>query len=1476
MDGLQSSSVNNTTQDLFGRLWFSTRSGLSVFDGQHWANYSVKDGFYSNEFYAVVNDNQGNIWAMAKNSFVEIIHFPKGKVRSIRYSLNKAIKNDNTYNKTFAVYVDKTDTVFVTGTANAGLIVCKNMVWSNKTASNGLPSEKIWDVSFHDGLFYILTDNGIVTMDKELSVKPVFNELIGKDIKELKCFYFDKGKNGKNTKIWFLGDSFISLLEDNKYSRIVSGIKMGEMTSVEYPKLFPDYHGLFFFGSSKKLFIYDQSTKKTTNLVDRGGSSFAGITSAFKDIEDNLWITSDRGISKVQLPIFTNLNTRQGLFKDEVTAVTQVGNTMVFGHEGGITIAGNGKIKKIDFGIESVRKADLRVLKFLNDKDGNVWFAASRKGLGRLNSKMEVEWFSLPKEEEFTVLSLAQNSIGELFVSTLNSIYRYGKDGFIRENMGNKDFRGGYRSININGKDEILIGTMGRGVLHKISENNLKLYKSSSLITNNVYGVCYYKGRMLVGSQNGLYYVNGDSLKKDNDIRIDRPVYFIGKDKETLWIGTDYGVALVKDDGIIRFTPQENLAGLETNRGAFFVDNGENVWIGTDKGVSKYLSNKMPQKIVKPGLFVGFSEQDGKISLFNKKIELTYSNNAITLNIKVISFLNEDRNTYLAKLENFDSEWLPEKKDGESLRYTNLPAGTYRLRIKGRNVLGIWSDEYVSPEIIVLSPIYLQWWFIAAAVVCFVGIIYFIINFLSKIKYATRLKISVEEKTAQLRESETKYKNLVNNMYEGVYVVQNNVVKFINQSMAELIGYSVEELIGSEWSNYAYEEDIPMLLERNIKRIQGHNIGNHFELRMKHKNGKILNVISNASLINYENAPAVFGTLKDVTEKKVRESQLNKLFTAVQQSPSSVIITDPNGIVEYVNPVFEKITGFSSNEIIGGKTNVIKSGLTPESVYKELWSTISGGNIWRGELLNMRCDKELFWVRVSIAPVKNIEGEITNYIAVEEDITFEKFAREEIEKKEKLLSTTLDKAPIIVFVLDNSGRFTFIKGNGLDLLGFIDEKEMIGKPVGYLFGDDEELEHDLKKAMAHRSFATLKFAHGFVFEVHYTAINKGLHGDSATIGLAINITDYYNAEQTIKESESKIRALLKAIPDYMFEVNKERVIITYHQPLEDKMKFSSEDIQGKTLKQVFSDVYSEVEGTIGEVFLTGESKMKVFSFIYNDERKYFEARFVLKDEDRVLAIVREVTDRVIAETELIKAKEVAERSDRLKSEFLAHMSHEIRTPVNTILNFTSLMEEELYDKVSVDLKDGFQVINDGGMRLIRTIDLILNMSQIQTGTYNPNFRYIDVNKEILSRIIQEFHYRAKRKNLDLIYKMEAVNSVIYADDYTMGQIFVNLIDNALKYTNEGIIEVFLKNINSHLVVEVADTGIGISNEYLPNLFSPFTQEEMGYTRRFDGTGLGLALVKKYVEINNAEIYVESVKDKGAKFAVHFPISADTE
>jgi PAS domain S-box-containing protein len=252
-----------------------------------------------------------------------------------------------------------------------------------------------------------------------------------------------------------------------------------------------------------------------------------------------------------------------------------------------------------------------------------------------------------------------------------------------------------------------------------------------------------------------------------------------------------------------------------------------------------------------------------------------------------------------------------------------------------------------------------------------------------------------------------------------------------------------------------------------------------------------------------------------------------------------------------------------------------------------------------------------------------------------------------------------------------------------------------------------------------------------------------------------------------------------------------------------------------------------------------------------------------------LGVVEDITERKRVESELVKSKKDAEKSDRLKSEFLTQISHEIRTPVNTLLNFSALIEEELKESLSDDLKDCFGSMHRAGNRIIRTIDLLIKMSELHTDNYEPVFEEHNLF-ELLDELYIKYKPMAEEKGIDLQFIKVVDDANIIYDKLTMYDVFSNIIDNAIKYTDKGDVKIYVKNtLLNKKSVTIIDTGIGISEKYLGSIFQPFSQETSGYTRKFDGNGLGLALVKEYCELNNAEIFVSSEKGAGSNFTVIF-------
>lgn len=227
-------------------------------------------------------------------------------------------------------------------------------------------------------------------------------------------------------------------------------------------------------------------------------------------------------------------------------------------------------------------------------------------------------------------------------------------------------------------------------------------------------------------------------------------------------------------------------------------------------------------------------------------------------------------------------------------------------------------------------------------------------------------------------------------------------------------------------------------------------------------------------------------------------------------------------------------------------------------------------------------------------------------------------------------------------------------------------------------------------------------------------------------------------------------------------------------------------------------------------------------------------------------------------------------SEQLKTEFLAQMSHELRTPVNVILNAVELLNDEYSEEPNESIQDLLTILNSAGRRIHRTIELILDMTELQAGAYKFQPIEFDLYTDMKDTLYTEMKLIAEDKELDFIWHKRTNNSKTNADIYSVMKIFQHLIENAIKFTNIGSVTVTVsRNKKNKLIVEITDTGIGISKDFLPLVFKPFMQEDTGYKRRYEGNGLGLAVAEKFAELNSAKISVKSEKEVGSTFTVEF-------
>lgn len=262
-----------------------------------------------------------------------------------------------------------------------------------------------------------------------------------------------------------------------------------------------------------------------------------------------------------------------------------------------------------------------------------------------------------------------------------------------------------------------------------------------------------------------------------------------------------------------------------------------------------------------------------------------------------------------------------------------------------------------------------------------------------------------------------------------------------------------------------------------------------------------------------------------------------------------------------------------------------------------------------------------------------------------------------------------------------------------------------------------------------------------------------------------------------------------------------------------------------------------------------------------DEKTYI----VLFHEDQ--------TDVQLAEQEVRKARDASKEADRLKSTFLNVLSHELRTPLNIILGYSTIIRENLREKITNEDKIYIDNLYTGSERLFKSITQMLEFAQIEAGNYKMNFESLNL-VHLIKNCIEPFKIKAAEKKLDFTVKIAKENIFVEVDPQCLESIINNLTDNAIKFTRQGYIEFEVEEFSERefAVCKIKDTGVGISTEYLDHLYRPFSQEELDIGRNFEGNGLGLAISKRYIEKMGGSLIVDSIKGVGSTFTFTLPLA----
>jgi PAS domain S-box-containing protein len=626
-------------------------------------------------------------------------------------------------------------------------------------------------------------------------------------------------------------------------------------------------------------------------------------------------------------------------------------------------------------------------------------------------------------------------------------------------------------------------------------------------------------------------------------------------------------------------------------------------------------------------------------------------------------------------------------------------------------------------------------------------------------------------------------------------------------------------------------------------------------------------------------------------EKQQADTKLWILSKAIEQSPVTTIITDINGKIEFVNPMFTETTGYTAQEAIGKNSRILKTEYSTVD-YKKLWDTILAGKNWHGVFQNKKKNGELILESTVISPVKDKDGTITHFLAVKEDITERKKSEFELKRSNERFLKIFDNNPIGMIMTNiETGKFQNVNQRFLMDLGYT-KQEVIGKsPIELDIiapGSQEKVLFKLKEKDVSADHEVLVRKKSGEWFWTLSSTKEIIINDKKFILTSFqNITDRKNIETILKNKTDLLNDAqhITHIGSWDWDL------------LENKVTRSDEHyrIYGITRTEVEPDyenfknyTHPDDREYADTVFQQAFKDCKPFDFFHRIIRPDGTVRILhakgnvttnsMGKAIRLVGTRQDVTEIKLAEQELLrniaerqeaeaiilrKSIELA-RSNKNLEEFAYIVSHDLKAPLRAIGSLSNFLEEDYSDKLGPNGLELLKLMVGRVDRLNNLIEGILKYSKIgrsQQKTEKVNLN--NIVKEVIELI-------APPGNIEI--KIETFLPTILYDPIKAEQVFQNLIGNSIKYMDKpkGIIRIGSSSEGNFWKFYVADNGPGIGEKYFEKIFQIF--QTLSPRDKKESTGIGLSIVKKIIETNGGKIWLESKVGQGSTFYFTIPMS----
>ncbi|UYZ62070.1 PAS domain S-box protein [Hymenobacter weizhouensis] len=628
--------------------------------------------------------------------------------------------------------------------------------------------------------------------------------------------------------------------------------------------------------------------------------------------------------------------------------------------------------------------------------------------------------------------------------------------------------------------------------------------------------------------------------------------------------------------------------------------------------------------------------------------------------------------------------------------------------------------------------------------------------------------------------------------------------------------------------------------------------------------------------------------LKDA-EKRLAEQQ-EFYETVLSQLPADVAVFDAEHRYRYVNPAAirdqalrEWIIGHDDFEYLAYRNRPLELAQQRRGIFRRAveqrsliaWEETFPDPSGNGQRLALR----------HMQPVFGPDNELRLVIGYGIDITERHAAEERVRRSEATLleqqefvRMVVDTTPNIIWVTNGRGKVLFSNRTFDEIVARSDHRDVD------LNDPDSRVAAEAREFISTDDYV-MRTGQELVLETTYTlrdgttlwlqTVKRPLrraNGSVNVLGVSTDITEMKLARQTLERSAKQYRDLMHYSQALICTHDLEGRLLSVNPAAAQLVGHTPEQLVGRHLREV---LHADLHGQLNEYMAKTRVQQELTGLltlrdVAGRPRHLMYINYRVEEAGEtpyVIAYGQEITERILAEQELLRAKEAAENTAKAKENFLANMSHEIRTPINGVLGMAGLLAKTPLDPVQ---QEHLRILRNSGRHLLTVINDVLDVAKIESGKLELEQVPFDLCQTI-KEAFQTLEFRAEEKGIELrLTPLQLPHSVVLGDPGRINQILLNLLSNAIKFTTQGYVELtgrLLRETDEELEIEfqVRDTGIGIAPDKLDTIFESFSQAYADISRRYGGTGLGLTISRRLVEQLGGRMWVESETDRGSTF-----------